>query len=234
VVFDQYLFDRQLRVLVMDAIERIEVSVKAQLVNLLTLRFGPFAHTNRANFPRFGPDAYREWMEKIHQQTERSKEVFLQHYRTKYNSETEIPLWMMAEIMDFGTTLTLYRNCDQYDKRAIALAYGLTAKVLESWLVSLNIVRNICAHHGRLWNRILAVPPIVPEQKHRPEFYAPRVVSGNRVFVLLCVLRYLLRTIAPRSGWAQRVEHAIKIKHPAIPVGWMGMPAGWVEYEVWR
>ena len=234
VVFDQYLFYRQLRVLVMDAIERIEVSVKAKLVNLLTLRFGPFAHTKPANFPSFRLDNYELWMDKIHQQTERSKEIFLQHYQAKYTSETEIPLWMMAEIMDFGTTLTLYRNCDQYDKRAIARAYGLTAKVLESWLVSLNIVRNICAHHGRLWNRILAVPPIVPERKHRPEFYAPRPIYGNRVFLLLCVLRYMLRTIAPQSGWSGRVEHAIKVKHPAIPVGWMGMPTGWVEYGVWR
>jgi len=234
VVFDQYLFDRQLRVMIMDAIERIEVSVKAQLVNCLTLRFGPFAHTKPENFPSFGSNAFREWTEKIHQQTERSKEVFLEHYRAKYTSETEIPLWIMAEIMDFGTTLTLDRNCDQHDKRAVAQAYGLTAKVFESWLVSLNIVRNICAHHGRLWNRILAVPPIVPDQKHRPEFHAPRAVYGNRVFPLLCVLRYLLRIIAPRSGWPQRVEYTVKVKHAAIPIAWMGMPAGWTEYGVWR
>jgi len=233
-VFDHYLFDRQLRVLVMDAIERVEVSIKARLVNALTQKYGVFAHTARANFPDMPADVHRRLMDRIHQNSDRSKEAFIRHYISKYTSETEIPLWMALEVMDFGAMLTIYRHSEQYDKRDIAQAYGLTGRVLESWLVSLNIVRNICAHHGRLWNKIFAVPPLIPAQKHRPEFHSPQAIRNDRVFAILSILRYMLQCIAPQSAWHTRVTNLWITKHPSIPMHSMGIPSYWKEYTLWQ
>lgn len=234
VVFEQYLFDRQLRVLVMDAIERIEVSVKAKLVNLCTDKFGAFAHIDRSHFPGMTLESHRKLMDKIHQTTDRSKEAFIQHYFETYTSETEVPLWMAAEIMDFGAMFTLFKHLEQYHKRDIAMEYGLSAKILESWLMTLNYIRNLCAHHGRLWNRVISIKPYMPDKKNRPEFHLPVTIRNERMFAVLSLLRYTLKIIAPQSRWPTRVTNLWTDKHPGIPTHWMGIPSNWKEYALWH
>jgi abortive infection bacteriophage resistance protein len=234
IVFDHYLFDRQLRVLVMDAIERIEVSIKTRLVNQLTLKFGPFAHTDIKNFPRMPVDSYQKFLEKIHIQTEKSKEQFITHYRDKYTSENEAPLWMVAEIIDFGGMLTLFKNCDKNEKRMVATYFGVSEKVLESWLTTLNIIRNICAHHGRLWNRIIPVPLVIPFKKNRPEFHDPGSIGNDRMFGVLSVIQYMLAIIAKKSKWSVRLRHLLTDKHPNIPLKSLGFPNNWDSFQIWK
>lgn len=234
VVFEQYLFDRQLRVLVIDAIERIEVSVKAKLVNLCTEKFGAFAHIDRSHFPGMTLESHRKLMDKIHQTTDRSKEAFIQHYFETYTSETEVPLWMAAEIMDFGAMFTLFKHLEQYHKRDIAMEYGLSAKILESWLMTLNYIRNLCAHHGRLWNRVISIKPYMPDKKNRPEFHLPESIRNERMFAVLSLLRYMLQCIAPQSQWPTRVTKLWTEKHQSIPIHSMGIPSNWKEYDLWH
>lgn len=234
IVFDHYLFDRQLRVLVMDAIERIEVSIKTRLVNQLSLNFGPFGHTDIKNFPSMKVEIYEKFLEKIHSQTEKSKEKFITHYREKYTLETETPLWMIAEIIDFGGMLTLFKNCEKNEKRVVANYFGVGEKVLESWLTTLNIIRNICAHHGRLWNRIIPVPPVIPTKKNRPEFYNPDGIKNDRMFGVLSVIQYMLAIIAKKSKWSGRLRHLLTEKHPNVPLKSLGFPNNWESFQIWQ
>lgn len=234
IVWDRYVFDRQLRLLIMDAIERVEVSVKTQAANLFALKHGPFGYLDRANYAGMTVGRHRKLLDTIRKEMGRSKEVFIQHYLAKYTSETDLPLWMAVEIMSFGALLTFFRNLDQYLKRQIADAYGVKAGVLESWLLTLNYIRNVCAHHGRLWNRILPVSPLVPHAKHRPEFHTPVEISAHRIFGVLTVLRYMLSQIAPQSHWQDRLEYLWTTKHPNIPIAQMGFPANWQDCPIWQ
>jgi len=234
-VFNQYLFDRQLRVLVMDAIERVEVSVKTKILNLMAQKHGPFAHSNRANFPGMSIEVHRILNEKIRHSTDRSNrfgEMFIQHYVETYTSETEVPLWMVMEIIDFGSMFTMFKHLEQYDQRAIAQAYGLRAGVLQQWLQTLNYVRNICAHHGRLWNRVLAIKPVVPAKKNCPEFHQPHKIQNSRVFAVLSLLSFMLQEVCPKSHWKKRINELME-KYPDIPLEWMGFPVYWKEYNLW-
>ena len=233
-VWDHYVFDRQLRLLTMDAIERVEVSLKTQLIQAFVFKYGAFGHLNRLNLPGITIESHERFLTKLRGETERSKEAFVEHYRIKYRSETDLPLWMAAEIMDFGTMLTLFRNMDQYTKRDIATYYGLRAAVLESWLMTLNYVRNICAHHSRLWNRVLSTPPRIPREKTHPEFHVAIAIEPDSVFSVLCLLRYMQKRIAPQSGWRERLVQLIKEKHPEIPIHWMGFPVKWESTQIWR
>ena len=113
-VWNRYVFDRQLRVLIMDAIERVEVSVKTRLANVIALQHGPFGYLDRRNLPGISVDQHRLLLDKIHKEMSHSKESFIAHYLSKYTSETELPIWMAVEIMDFGAMLTLFRATDQY------------------------------------------------------------------------------------------------------------------------
>lgn len=233
VIWDLYVFDRQLRVVVIDAIERVEVAIKTHLANELVLKHGPFVHLDRANLPGLDYARHRKLMEKIQQEEGRSREPFVKHFHTKYTSETNLPLWMAIEVMDFGTMLTLFRGADQYTKRTVAGRYGVSAKVLESWLVSLNYVRNGCAHHARLWNRVLSVSPAIPDRSNVPDFHVPSPPAADRVYAVLTILKYLLNHIAPQSQWADRLEALWTVKHPNIPISRMGFPADWKACAIW-
>lgn len=233
-VWDRYVFDRQLRVCVMDAIERVEVAIKTQLAASLALQHGPFAHLDRTNLPNMKPYEHRRLLDKIQKGEDRSREEFVKHFHGKYTSETNLPIWMAIEVMDFGTMLTLFKGSDQYTKRPIAACYELTAKVLESWLLSLNYLRNLCAHHARLWNRVLSVAPLIPNTANRPEFHTPVAIPPNRAFTTLTILQYLLGFIAPQSGWAQRLETLWTEKHPNIPIDFMGFPPDWKTCPIWN
>jgi len=233
-VWDRYVFDRQLRLLVMDAVERVEVSVKTRATNLFSLKHGAFGYLDRANFSRMSVGSHRKLLDTIRKEMGRSKEVFIQHYLRKYTSETDLPLWIAVEIMSFGTVLTFFRSLEQYLKRDIADAYGIKAKVLESWLLSLNYIRNLCAHHGRLWNRTIPVRPLIPDAKHRPEFHVPVRVPPDQTFGILTMLNYLLGRIAPQSRWPSRLEHLWVSKHPNIPIEQIGFPTNWKDCPIWQ
>lgn len=234
-VWDRYVFDRQLRILVLDAVERVEVAIKSQLVTELTTRNGIFAHVNRANLPNLDHQKHRMLMRKINDQIDRSRELFVDHFKTKYTSETHLPLWMTAELMDYGCMLTLFRGAETSLKQAIAANYGVSDSVLESWLLAGNTLRNLCAHHARLWDRVHGTAVKIPRANKHPDWHVPIAVDrdARRNFAQFTVLKYLLNHIAPQSGWADRLERLCTEKHPAIPISRMGFPADWKDCPIW-
>jgi abortive infection bacteriophage resistance protein len=235
-VWDRYIFDRQLRVLTMDAIERVEVAVRTGVVNQFTLRHGAFGHLDRQHLPNINISRHRRMLEKIQVEQDRSHEVFVAHYNSKYTSETDLPLWIAAELMSFGTMLTLFRGSEREIKQAVAARYGISDDVLNSWLLSLNTVRNVCAHHGRLWNRSLGTPIMIPRGRKHPEWHDPVELGDHprRMFSVLSVLAYLVSRIAPRSGWKERLVYLWENKHPQIPMAQMGFPENWKESPIWK
>ena len=167
-VWRRYVFDRHLRLLVIDAIERVEIAVRTQLVNRHVCAHGPFGYLDRANLPGMNAFIHKDLLDRIRKETDHSKEDFVGHYFGKYTSEVDLPLWMACELMTFGNMLTIFRHVEKAIKQDIAAEYGVADKVLESWLLTLNYVRNICAHHARLWNRGLGKPAPPPASRPAP------------------------------------------------------------------
>jgi abortive infection bacteriophage resistance protein len=232
-VWQRYTFDRQLRLMVMDAIERIEVALRSALVNGLTLRFGPFAHLDPRAFPGIHPDDHRRLQDELRDGAQHSSEVFVEHFKRTYDDFPDLPLWAATEIMTFGNMFTLFRISGKHTQKALAQPYGVTGKVLFSWLLTLNYVRNMCAHHARLWNRELALKPLIPDAKHDPRWYGERPVGNNRIFAVLTIHHFLLLRIAPQSGWRDRL-FGLFDRYPSIPLPPMGMPADWRNHDLWK
>ncbi|NJM40893.1 MAG: Abi family protein [Anaerolineae bacterium] len=113
-VLQIYKFDQRLRTLMLDAIEGIEVYTRTQLAYHFANDFGPFAYTEASNFPNLQSHQFFEWQRKLDDQVQRShrsREEFVTHFFNKYGDEhTRLPVWMLAELMDFGTTLTFFRG----------------------------------------------------------------------------------------------------------------------------
>jgi abortive infection bacteriophage resistance protein len=233
-IWRRYTFDRQLRLLVMDAVERVEIAVlRTLMVEQHARKYGPFGYRDEKSFrPEFAGNDHRRMLEDIDHETKRSREPFVGHFLAKYTSEPGLPLWMAAEIASYGTLFTFYRFLNLPEQKQLASQLGLPASVLQSWLFNLNYIRNLCAHHSRLWNRELAIRPFVPDAKNSPEWHQPATPDNRRMFAVLTLLRWLLQKIAPSSHWPDRVRALLKA-YPDVPLNLMGFPAGWETSPVW-
>lgn len=233
-VWRRYTFDRRLRLLVLDAIERVEVAVRTRVVYEHVHRYGPFGYTHPANLPNLTGDHFGRLLTQINNETERSHEGFVQHYRAKYdNSRGYLPLWMAAEIMPFGAALTFFRGVSDDIKKTVARSFDQTHEVFESWLLSLNTIRNICAHHARLWNRTLGMPPKIPRIHKHPEWHTPQSFANDRCYAILIIQKYLLRYAAPQSRWSERLR-ALLGEYGDIPLHNMGFPRNWEDCPIWK
>lgn len=232
-VWRRYTFDRRLRLLVMDPIERIEVHVRTALVYELAHATGPFGYTEPSNLPNLDGNRFGEFLAKLYDEADRSSEKFVRHYKGKYDRQGYLPIWMAAEIMSFGMMLTLFRGVEKRVKQRIAKPLDLSDVELLSWLHALNVVRNICAHHGRLWNRVLGVKPKIPRGSKHRDWSDPVRVSNERIFGILTICKYSLDHIAPQSQWPQRLRDLLN-EYPEIPRNNMDFPDNWEECPIWR
>ena len=233
-VWELYTFDRQLRLLVMDAIERIEVSVRSKLVYHFVHQYGPFGYCDKANLSGLSEEKYAHWISDLHGETQRSREKFIEHFNEAYADCHDMPpLWMTAEVMSFGKVLSFYKGVEPLIRQRAAEDYGVSDMLLESWLMTLNIVRNICAHHGRLWNKELRIKPKFPSRNKHPQWYTEPRLSNNRMCAVFMVLRFMVRRIALQSEWHLRVESLLE-KHPNVRRAPMGLFEGWTEHPVWK
>lgn len=150
-VLNLYIFDRELRLLLLDAIERFEVSVRSQWAYHLAHEHGPHAHLDPAlalNAPR-----WRTNLDRLSEEVSRSDETFIRHLTRTYREELP-PVWAVCEVMSLGLLSRWYNNLKPMaTRRAISSVYLTDQRVLESWLHHLTFIRNLCAHHSRLWNR---------------------------------------------------------------------------------
>lgn len=232
-VWSRYTFDRQLRLLMLDGIERIEVAVRTQLTYEHVHLHGPFGYTNPALLPKLGGEAFGRFLSRISEETERSEEQFVLHFKHKYGDRhTYLPLWIAAEIMPFGCFYTMFRGAEPDIKRSIAKTYQVPDRVLLSWLSCLNAVRNMCAHHARLYNRCFGLRPLLPNARKYPAWHCPVRISNDRLFGMLTVVKYMMSTAAPQSQWTARVvAHMLDSN---IPLEVMGFPENWRSSPLWK
>ncbi len=238
VVWARYCFDRRLRVLLLDAIERVEVAVRTHLVYHFSRVHGPFGHTHEGNLPRLKIREYIEWREALIEETQRSKEAFKDHFFKKYGDcHQNLPIWMVSELMSMGSMLTFYKGVEKSVQDQVAAHFGMPDEQLLGWLRALYGARNICAHHARMWNRILGYAPGLPQKNKHPEWHlknekGKNLIVGNRAGMILFVCHQFLKLISPTSQWQQRVNELFA-EYPEIPIREMGLPADWQQHPLW-
>jgi len=224
-IINLYTFDRKLRLLVLDAIEPIEIALRSQVIYHLSHTYGAFGYLDAKNFShRFN---HSSWLIHLDQLIKEATETFIMHYKTKYTSSAHMPLWMALEVVSFGGLSRLFRGLLGSDQQAISKQYGLQDTVLSSWLHMLVYIRNLCAHHARLWNRTLTFKPKLPEK-----MTAWKGVSNSRIYSVLAMMQYLLRQINPEYTWKQRLISLLQ-DYPEISVTVMGFPHDWQRRSFW-
>lgn len=259
-IVEVYRFDSSLRRLVMEAIERVEVAIRAAINNHLSPRLGSGWITDPKSFHssyahgellrplrlKLADEARKLERERArNQRSGRSEHAIRQHmdnrardnyfrfYGATYNHPELPPAWAMLEEMSLGTVSTLFRAIARSrDKKAIASRFKLPFEVLESWLHTLTFIRNCCAHHSRLWNRELPVRPALPKSWAIAKACYNLPQPSQRLYVVLTMLAYLTDLISPDTQWKAR---ALKLlgDQDASRLRSMGFPDGWAAQEQW-
>ncbi|MCE3296025.1 MAG: hypothetical protein K0R65_1739 [Crocinitomicaceae bacterium] len=232
-IISTYSFDRELRLLVFDCIERIEIAIRTQIVYSMALHYND-SHwqDNKSLFvtPYYNKigtlvDPFSDLQGIISRaKTARTPEVFIKHYTENYNSPANPPSWMCLELFTIGELSHLYRGLkEKPDKKRIADFFDVHPTVFASWLHTLTYVRNICAHHSRLWNRDLAIEP---EKLLKPKgkWVSNSFENNKRMFYFICILKYLLLRANPNNSLKDKLENLFN-KYPSIPIQFIGIPS---------
>lgn len=248
-IIKTYSFDRELRLLIFDCIERIEIAIRTQIIYSM-------AHTYNDSHWQDNPslfitpyynkvgtliDSFSSLQTIISKaKSVRTPEVFIKHYTNTYSKPSNPPSWMCLELLTMGELSHLYRGLkNKSDKKRIASFFDVHPTVFTSWLHTLTYVRNLCAHHSRLWNRDLAIEP---EKLLKPvgDWISPRFENNKRVFYFLCVLKYLLLRANPGNSLKDKLDNLFT-KYPMVPIQFLGIPSDgngklldWKEESIWK
>jgi abortive infection bacteriophage resistance protein len=223
-----YRFDRELRLLVLDAIERVEVSVRSRWAYELAHRHGPHGHLDSTLFK--STERWHKDSANLHEAVRRSDEVFIKHIQRTYR-ETLPPVWAVCEVMTLGLLSKYYDNLKPAKTRkAIANTYAMPHELMASWLRHLTQIRNICAHHARLWNRDLIITPMRPTKG--PNSLVNAFSASRRLYNTLLILPYWMDCIAPGHSWRQRLKDLLATCPYNLNA--MGFPSDWASHALWQ
>jgi abortive infection bacteriophage resistance protein len=236
-VLSASIFDAHLRDAVTDALELVEIDLRTVTAYHFGNTYGAFGHTFASNFRRSFDNHYThtEWLTKLHVEAKRSSELFIGHFSRTYLEFPNLPIWSATEIMSFGGLSRMISGMHKADRRSIASQYRISAEVLAGLTHHLAYVRNICAHHCRLWDKQWKVKPTLPDSA---EWRPPFLLSNDRIFATLLLIRTLMRrspaTKLQVDAWRTRVNELLTNPPNAIsPQRKLGLSAGWTNHPAW-
>lgn len=231
-IADLYYFDKQLRALLFTAIQTIEVSVRTKIIKHFAHEFGAFwlmAERYATNKTRFVAN-----LAVIRKEMSRSHDDFIAEHFSKYDEPDLPPVWKTLEVVSMGTLSKLYSNfSDATAKHAVAREFGLNHhKFLRSWLECLAVLRNCCAHHSRLSNRVFPVKPKMPERM-RNTWITNFSFREQTLYPQLCYVIYWLNSIFPANTFVFDLKQLLT-EHPSVRTCMLGFPNNWDEESLWK
>lgn len=242
-ILDLYVFDKRLRLLLLDAIERFEIALRVDISHLLG-EVDPLSYLNRETFnikftrvtKSHSLSSFEQWLIKYKDLLKRkikAKSPFILHNINNYGDDLSV--WVACEIWDFGCISKLYEGLMNKHKNMISEKYGISqGNVFANWIWSINLVRNICSHHDRLWNHPL---PVIPQHFKTLTYLSPNHKDydylRSRIFIIIFILRNIIRVINPNSTWIGKVTNLLEnFPHhdgSNVNISKMGAPKNWKE-----
>lgn len=221
-VWDLYTFDRKLRLLAIDAIERIEVAFRVSISEIMS-PYSPFWYTEPGHFKHIRWHA--EFMDKVLQITSRQEHNLLRHFYGKYSAPDFPPSWIIIECLTFGTWSKIFDNLKKRSDK-IAIANKLNIKLMDalSWIRALTELRNFCAHHERIWNQFFRhTPKSVPNESHQE----------HRFYQMGYIISKLLFQIELNMDWKKKLYELMQ-QYPFLPFEQMGFGTNWQNDVFWQ
>jgi abortive infection bacteriophage resistance protein len=234
-IIERYNFDRHLRLILFDAIERIEIALRTKMIYHLSLRYGALWYLDDSLV--VDKKIHAKVLDDLQKEFDRSQEIFIKDHKYRYPNEKP-DAWKILEVASMGTLSKLYKNLTHQlpEKAIIAKEMGLNLhSELSSWLESIGYVRNIIAHHSRLWSRNMVKKPIERINNPIGNWFSANLsdVQTKKPFLIISCMIYLCNFITP--------NHQIKTKilqlfgnNPNIPIYKIGFLNNWNTQPLWQ
>jgi len=230
-IYEHYECDREIRAVVMESAERLEVAVRSVICNFLSLKYSPHWFLDSRIFAPRGRSGVGQVLSKIEAEIERAgSRRYIQAYYRRYDDPYLPPSWAMSECVTLGTWSKIFAMLrDPADRRVIASKFGIKqVEVFESWLHTLTVLRNMAAHHDRFINVRIGVSPTNLKLK-RIKF-----VDNKSVYASLTVMHVLLSAIGFDEPFKARLA-ALEVRYGSFNFQRMGFTDGWQVNETgWR
>jgi abortive infection bacteriophage resistance protein len=231
-IIEVYVFDRKLRILIFDALEKIEIALRTKIIYEYALAHGSHWYEN----PSFFRNQYRfvTDINKVYEEISRSTETFIKHYTVTYTNPVKPACWMTLEVVSMGLLSKLFENLKRgSEKKAVTTAFGLpNVLILESWMHSFSHLRNVCAHHSRLWNRRFTTTPQLPTYPTFT-FLNNMNVHPNKLYPMLSCIIYILNIISPGHSFVTKFKELIS-HTKNVNLKEMGFPKNWEKEPIWQ
>lgn len=230
-IIKHYKFDKKLRLLVLDAIERIEIYLRSMISNLMAVKHGAhwFLDANHFN----DHSLHSSFIANLKTAIADSNDLFIKNYMHRYTEPPFPPSWMVMELLTFGSLTSIYCNMKNgEEKQEISHTMGCVTPVLESWLKSINYIRNCCAHHARLWNKKIPLKPIIPVRKGKAFLNNINDETNLRIYGILSCILHILNNINPTCSFKKRLKTLLD-EYSDIPKRYMGFPGNFEEEPIW-
>lgn len=225
-----YIFDKKLRQLALDALERIEIALRTNIAYTLG-QYDPLVYQKNQYFEAHFK--HENWLAKFQNLVERESEnSFVKHHLQHYG---DLPIWAACEVLDFGTMSMLYKGMQSKDKDRIAKIYHLKdGKHLQTHLHAFNFIRNVSAHHSRLWNK----PVIFKANLKGLEGNQWKQLNVAQPFVYFCLIKRMLDVICPNSTWGERflalLNEFPQVENQAVRLEQMGVITDLTRWQLWN
>jgi abortive infection bacteriophage resistance protein len=210
-------FDQNLRESFLSAASDIEMAIRSSIAIRLSQAYGPFCFEQPGIFRR--PDNHAHFMERLEKVlVEHQNEPFIAHHTITY-LERIPPAWVMVEVLTFGNISWLYSQLKTDLQKTIAGDFQVDHMILVSWLKALTELRNSCAHHARLWNKVFVNYP-----KIRNTDKSFHIIPGleNRLGSFIPMLRHILVVIREKPDWEAKM-YSLLAANPLIRPSDMGL-----------
>ncbi len=231
-----YSFDSELRLLLFNAIKRIEIGLRTRMINHLAHEVDPWWFENPLIFKN--KLAFAVNLKAIDRDLKNSKEVFIRQHYQKYHADSRRPpAWKTLEVVSFGLLSKLYGNLGSHFESKDTIAKEINTvnhTFLRTWLQSLSQIRNICAHHGRLWNKNLpGRPKLLPRPPAPWLTLVPPVSQHHALYVHVCCMKYLLDAISPGHRFTLKLK-TLFCKYPSVDLDALGFSKIWDKEPLWK
>lgn len=230
-VLSLYYFDKDLRLLLFSIIQTIEVALRSKIINV----FSPLdSHWFMNKELSLDNRKFETNLISLNKEIQRSSEEFIKHYYLCYNEPSLPPAWKSLEVLSLGQISKLYANFkDCAEKKIVARYFNLpNQKVLISWLKTISVLRNHCAHHSRIWNRTFGDLPQIPK-KLKGNWIVNQPRSIQKLYLGLCCAKYMLNTIYPDNNLTAELQELFD-KYPTVKIHPMGFTSSWDKEPLWK
>lgn len=228
-IIDIYEFDHELRHILLKYMERIEVAVKSVYSYEFTKVYGATGHQNAFNFT--DPVLHADIMQKAEAQknSRLPHEAYLKHFVT--DLQQDIPLWAFVDLLTISNISFLYKISPKPIKLSVAEAFGLKARgdeILERFMHHMTIIRNLCAHGSRLYNRLFEQRPWLSKRELALLCKNPDgTVDNAHLYGFVLIMRRLLKA----TEFSDMKTEIIRLseKYPFVNLRHYGFREDWQE-----